>query len=58
MYEDSGQSGTGSDDYTQLFNLGYLRYWIGNLSGLGEQAIHLDDRYAREGFDHGDPATS
>ena len=43
--------------FPQSFNLDDVRYWIRNEPGFGEQAVYLDDRYDREGFDHADPAT-
>jgi glycerophosphoryl diester phosphodiesterase len=44
--------------FLQSFNLDDVRYWIANEPKFAEQAIYLDDRYARgRPIDPGDPGT-
>jgi len=46
--------------WPQSFNIGDVLYWIENAPEFGTQAVYLDDRYERpgyEGFDFMDPAT-
>ena len=46
-----------ADVFPQSFNLDDVLYWIRNEPEFGRQAVYLDDRYEREGFNHNDPAT-
>lgn len=45
------------DVYPQSFLLSDVRYWIDNEPAFGKQAVYLDGRYERKGFNHHDPAT-
>ena len=44
-----------SDVWAQSFSLDDVLYWIEHEPAFGEQAVYLDDRYDRDGFDPGDP---
>ena len=46
-----------ADVFPQSFNLDDVLYWIRNEPEFGRQAVYLDDRYERDGFNHNDPAT-
>ena len=45
------------DVWPQSFNLDDVLYWIDNEPAYGKQAVYLDDRYKRVGFDPMNPAT-
>lgn len=54
-YKDAGVSP--SMVWPQSFNLNDVLYWIENEPEFGKQAVFLDSRFRRPGFDHNDPVT-
>ncbi|WP_259779489.1 glycerophosphodiester phosphodiesterase family protein [Aestuariispira ectoiniformans] len=45
------------DVYPQSFDLDVIRYWLQNEPDYGKQAVYLDGRAGRNGFDPNDPQT-
>ena len=43
--------------WPQSFNLDDIEYWIASAPDFGQQAVYLDGRYSRRGFDHTRPST-
>ncbi|ACY17372.1 glycerophosphodiester phosphodiesterase family protein [Haliangium ochraceum] len=58
MIDEYKQAGVpASDVFAQSFLIDDVRYWIANEPAFGNQAVYLDDRNERPGFDIDDPAS-